>query len=145
MQPTYESLLDQLKSVIGRGISTPGTKPPPQRELADYPDINFTIVTRIHKLNAQFGLTCGIHDKGIFVNLDGIDPLTANPLLTRAIDPGFVASFEQTDHLLDNTLSNTVKQDVSQLSTYDPPTGCPIDKEALQHYPDWLGVRLTPT
>ena len=144
-RPIYKSLLDQLKSAIERGILTPGTKLPPQRELADYLDINFTTVTRTYKLSAQLGLTYGIHGKGTFVNSNGIDPLTANSPLTRTIDLGFVASFEQTNHLLDNILSNTVKQGASQLLTYDSPTGRPIDKEAFQHYLDWLGVRLTPT
>ena len=73
-RPIYKSLLDQLKSAIERGILTPGTKLPPQRELADYLDINFTTVTRTYKLSAQLGLTYGIHGKGTFVNSNGIDP-----------------------------------------------------------------------
>ena len=94
-RPIYKSLLDQLKSAIERGILTSGTKLPPQRELADYLDINFTTVTRTYKLSAQLGLTYGIHGKGTFVNSNGIDPLTANSPLTRTIDLGFDASFER--------------------------------------------------
>ncbi|MBB1069931.1 PLP-dependent aminotransferase family protein [Limosilactobacillus sp. RRLNB_1_1] len=140
-RPIYKSLLNQLKTAIEQGKLTPGTKLPPQRELADYLDINFTTVTRTYKLSAQLGLTYGIHGKGTFVNSNGIDPLTASPL-TRTIDLGFVASFEQTNYLLDNILNNTVKQGAAHLLTYDSPTGRPIDKEAFRNYMNWLGVNL---
>ncbi|WP_225427204.1 GntR family transcriptional regulator [Limosilactobacillus reuteri] len=52
-RPIYKSLLDQLKSAIERGILTSGTKLPPQRELADYLDINFTTVTRYSYLQIK--------------------------------------------------------------------------------------------
>ena len=98
-RPIYKSLLEQLKVAINNGDLTPGTKLPPQRELADFLDINFTTITRTYKLSAQLGLTFGSHCKGTFVSPNGIDPLTANSRQRHAIDLGFAASFEQTNHL----------------------------------------------
>ena len=120
-RPIYKSLLQQLTTAINNGELSSGTKLPPQRELADYLDINFTTVTRTYKLSAQLGLTYGIHGKGTFVSPNGIDPLTVNSK-QHLIDLGFIASFEQTNYLLDNILTTTVKQGANQLLTYDSPT-----------------------
>lgn len=90
-RPIYKSLLEQLKVAINNGDLAPGTKLPPQRELADFLDINFTTITRTYKLSAQLGLTFGIHGKGTFVSPNGIDPLTANSRQRHTIDLGFAA------------------------------------------------------
>lgn len=141
-RPIYKSLLEQLKVAINNGDLTPGTKLPPQRELADFLDINFTTITRTYKLSAQLGLTFGIHGKGTFVSPNGIDPLTANSRQRHTIDLGFAASFEQTNHLLDQVIKKTVKQGATQLLTYDSPTGREVDKLAFKSYLRWLGVEL---
>ena len=141
-RPIYKSLLEQLKVAINNGDLAPGTKLPPQRELADFLDINFTTITRTYKLSAQLGLTFGIHGKGTFVSPNGIDPLTANSRQRHTIDLGFAASYEQTNHLLDQVIKKTVKQGATQLLTYDSPTGREVDKLAFKSYLRWLGVEL---
>ncbi|WP_295731131.1 PLP-dependent aminotransferase family protein [uncultured Limosilactobacillus sp.] len=141
-RPLYRSLLKQLTSAINNGQLKPGTQLPPQRELADFLDINFTTVTRTYKLSAQYGLTYGIHGKGTFVSSNGIDPLTVNTKRLPMIELGFVASFEQTNHLLDGIIKQTVKEGASQLLTYDDPTGRLVDKEAFLEYLNWLGISL---
>lgn len=49
-RPIYLSLAEQLEKDIAGGFLSPGTKLPPQRELADFLDINFTTVTRAYRL-----------------------------------------------------------------------------------------------
>ena len=44
--PYYKALAEDLESRIKRGILRPGTKLPPQREIADYLDLNYTTITR---------------------------------------------------------------------------------------------------
>ena len=56
-RPLYKPLLAALKTAIEDGTLPPGTKLPPQRELADFLDINFTTITRVYRISAQLGLT----------------------------------------------------------------------------------------
>ena len=69
-QPIYICLSELLKKDILEGRLTPGTKLPPQRELADYLDINLSTVTRAFKLCEQKGLICSVIGRGTFVASD---------------------------------------------------------------------------
>ncbi len=68
--PIYIYLADLLKHDILNGLLTPGTKLPPQRELADFLDINLSTVTRAFKLCEQRGLLCSVIGSGTFVSSD---------------------------------------------------------------------------
>lgn len=68
--PIYIYLADRLKEDILEGRLTPGTKLPPQRELADYLDINLSTVTRAFKLCEQRGLICSAVGRGTYVASD---------------------------------------------------------------------------
>lgn len=68
--PIYIYLSDLLKQDILSGKLTPGTKLPPQRELADYLDIHLSTVTRAFKLCEQRGLICSVMGSGTFVSSD---------------------------------------------------------------------------
>lgn len=68
--PIYIYLSERLKQDIMNGTLTPGTKLPPQRELADYLDINLSTVTRAFKLCEQRGLICSVIGRGTFVSSD---------------------------------------------------------------------------
>ena len=63
----YLVLARQLEDDILSSRLKPGTKLPPQRELADYLDLNFTTVTRAYDLCRQKGLIYGIVGSGTFV------------------------------------------------------------------------------
>lgn len=54
--PIYLALVRQLEDDIKAGALKPGTKLPPQRELADYLDINLSTVSRAFKICEQKGL-----------------------------------------------------------------------------------------
>lgn len=69
-KPIYIYLADRLKEDILEGRLTPGTKLPPQRELADYLDINLSTVTRAFKLCEQRGLICSAVGRGTYVAAD---------------------------------------------------------------------------
>ncbi len=66
----YRNLALQLEQDIKTGILKPGTMLPPQREIADYLDINLSTVTRAFKLCEQKGLICGAVGRGTFVASD---------------------------------------------------------------------------
>lgn len=58
--PKYRALADLLADDILTGKLPPHTKLPPQRELADYLDLNFSTVTRAFQHYTQKGLIYGI-------------------------------------------------------------------------------------
>jgi DNA-binding transcriptional MocR family regulator len=66
----YRELALQLEYDIKNGVLKPGTMLPPQRELADYLDINLSTVTRAFKLCEQKGIICGAIGRGTFVASD---------------------------------------------------------------------------
>lgn len=68
--PLYTALSAQLEKDIASGLLRPGTKLPPQRELADYLDINLSTVTRAFKICANKGLLRGVNGSGTYVVYD---------------------------------------------------------------------------
>ncbi len=68
--PIYKELANLLEEDITKGKLLPGTKLPPQRELADYLDINLSTVSRAFKLCEQNGLICASVGNGTYVASD---------------------------------------------------------------------------
>ena len=69
-KPLYLTLAEQLEADIHNGTLRPGTKLPPQRELADFLDINVSTVTRAFKICANKGLLSSAVGSGTFVSYD---------------------------------------------------------------------------
>ncbi|GAB6181410.1 PLP-dependent aminotransferase family protein [Desulfotomaculum defluvii] len=68
--PLYTSIAEMLEKDIKNGVLSPGTKLPPQRELADYLNVNLSTISRAFKLCAQKGLICATIGNGTFVSSD---------------------------------------------------------------------------
>lgn len=68
--PIYVAIADQLEKDIRTGVLSPGTKLPPQRELADFLDVNLSTITRAFKRCEQKGLICASIGRGTFVSSD---------------------------------------------------------------------------
>ncbi len=49
-QILYKALAEQLEQDINNGFLLPGTKLPPQRELADFLDVNVSTISRAFKI-----------------------------------------------------------------------------------------------
>ena len=69
-KPLYLTLAEQLEQDIKSGVLRPGTKLPPQRELADFLDINVSTVTRAFKICSNQGLLSSAVGSGTFVSYD---------------------------------------------------------------------------
>lgn len=65
--PYYKALAQDLEEKIKAGLLAPGVKLPPQREIADYLDLNYTTITRAYELCKKKGLIYGTTGKGTFV------------------------------------------------------------------------------
>lgn len=146
-RPVYLSLASLLEHDIASGLLAPGTKLPPQRELADYLDINFTTVTRTYKLCELKGLIYAITGNGTFVSPNAARSITIS--LDNApheyIELGFVASFEQCNHMVTNTAKMVMeKLYLEQLFGYDDPTGMPHQKMAGLNWMESFGIHAKP-
>lgn len=68
--PKYIALANLLEADVKSGVLKPGTKLPPQRELADFLDVNLSTISRAFKLCEQKGLICAAVGNGTFIASD---------------------------------------------------------------------------
>ncbi len=78
-RPIYLELAQQLERDIESGALKPGTRLPPQRELADFLDINLSTVSRAFKLCSDSGLLTGSVGDGTYVSYSSLTRLTDRP------------------------------------------------------------------
>lgn len=141
-RPFYKSLASLLEQDITNGFLAPGTKLPPQRELADFLDLNFTTITRSYKICEVKGLIYAVTGSGTFVAPNATRSITISVDKTaNSIDLGFVASFEQTNDIVSETIQKTVnKSYLEQLLNYNDPTGIPHQKTAALNWMESFGI-----
>ena len=91
--PVYLALAAALERDIASGALPPGTRLPPQRELADFLDVNFTTVTRAYDVCRGKNLIYGVTGRGTFVAaLPGVDDGTDG---RGVFDLGVVQAFPE--------------------------------------------------
>ncbi|MGG0414085.1 PLP-dependent aminotransferase family protein [Peribacillus simplex] len=71
-KPIYQALAEQLEQDILNGVLLPGTKLPPQRELADYLDLNLSTISKAFKVCELKGLLSATVGSGTFVSYDAL-------------------------------------------------------------------------
>ncbi|MEH7452322.1 PLP-dependent aminotransferase family protein [Gottfriedia acidiceleris] len=142
-RPFYNSIAIQLEIDITNGFLAPGTKLPPQRELADFLDLNFTTITRAYKICEVKGLIYAITGSGTFVAPNAAHSITISTDKTpNSIDLGFVASFEQTNSIVTEAIQKVVsKSYLDQLLNYNDPTGIPHHKAAALNWMEAFSIK----
>ena len=123
--PLYLSIANQLESDILSGRLATGTKLPPQRELADYLDINFTTITQAYNLCREKNLIYGIVGKGTFVSpLPGTEFSCAFLEKKTVIDMGQVKGFDSfRSPVIEATRNVLEKSYLDQLFNCSEPAG----------------------
>lgn len=142
-RPIYLSLANLLEKDIISGDLTPGTKLPPQRELADFLDINFTTITRAYKTCEKKGLIFAITGKGTFISPNAARTITISKEASYSdIDLAFGATFEQTNFMVVDTIKDVAsKKSVEGLLNYDNPAGLPHHKTAAIKWLKTLNIK----
>ena len=142
-RPCYLALANILEEDIVSGKLAAGTRLPPQRELADFLDINFTTVTRAYNLCREKNLIYGVIGSGTFVA-----PLPGNNALSRAqttgkvIEMGLVTGFDQLRApVLEATESVLQKGYINELYTYTEPAGHLHQRAAGAHWMSRMQVK----
>ena len=141
-RPIYLSLSEQLENDIRTGLLRPGMRLPAQRELANFLGINFTTVTRCYKLCEMKGLVYAITGSGTFVSPHAARSITISAdSQGRCIDLAFVASFEQCNTMIQETVRSVAqKKYFSQLLDYKYPLGMPHHKSSGIAWLKKLGI-----
>lgn len=142
-RPFYHSIAALLEQDILNGYLAPGTKLPPQRELADFLDLNFTTITRAYKICEVKGIIYAVTGSGTFVAPNAPRSITiSTDNMENQIELGFVASFEQTNGIVTDTLQKVVnKSYLEQLLNYNDPTGIPHQKKAALNWMESFGIQ----
>lgn len=129
-RPLYQSLAKQLEEDIREGRLSPGTRLPPQRELADFLDINLSTVTKALRLCRLKGLLSSATGSGTFVSYDA----RTNWRLTMktapsAIDMGPTVPDDSADPILTALLQDMLKENGKSYFSYQLEEDAPWQKD----------------
>ena len=125
--PLFLCLADRLEQDIKNGILPPNTQLPPQRELADFLDLNLSTVTKAYRLCEVRGLVHAVIGKGTFVMPNANVPISiveknAHP----EIEMGTIHPFYVHNGLIRDLTIELLKKPYSeQLFEYTYPLGTP--------------------
>ncbi len=129
--PLYLSIANLLEYDIINGYLAPNTKLPPQRELADYLDINLSTVTRAFKICELKGLIYATTGKGTFVapNAGAAISITDGEIKENYIEMGINKPLDQTNFLVAEIAKNILSKGyMEKLLNYNYPLGSPYHK-----------------
>lgn len=146
--PYYKSLANDLETQIRSGLLKPGTKLPPQREIADYLDLNYTTITRVYNLCKKKGLLCAVMGKGTFVAPHASEDITVLPRAndTDCIELAAVSGFSEHSELVEKATSSVVNRGyLRNLYEYSFPTGHPHQIAAGVRWMEQLGTHTDHT
>lgn len=131
--PMYKALADLLEEDIKNGLLKPGDKLPPQRELADFLDVNLSTISRTFKLCEQKGLISGTIGKGTYISSDAnvnstlLNPAHAKNLIEMGATHPTYAQNKYIIKFIENMLH---QQDSHKLLEYSSPCGTATQKSS---------------
>jgi DNA-binding transcriptional MocR family regulator len=141
-RPFYLTLANALEADIVSGKLASGTKLPPQRELADYLDLNFTTVTQAYNLCREKNLIYGVTGRGTFVS-----PLPGKTIPQRpgtspdVIELGLVKGFDKIKTPIIEASQNVLKKGyIEDLYSHTEPAGHLHQRAAGAHWMKQMDV-----
>ncbi|MBE6406907.1 MAG: PLP-dependent aminotransferase family protein [Lentisphaerae bacterium] len=141
-RPYYLTLANALEEDIVSGKLAAGTRLPPQRELADYLDLNFTTVTQAYNLCREKNLIYGVTGRGTFVS-----PMTdKNSQIQRKgssdiIELALVTGFDRLKAPIIEASENVLKKGyIEELYSYTEPAGHLHQRAAGAHWMSRMDV-----
>ncbi len=124
--PKYTALAELLERDIKSGKLKAGTKLPPQRELADFLDLNPSTISKVYRLCGQKGLLSASVGNGTYVSSDA----AASPVLlcgradSRMIEMGAIIPFVTSNLKVKEYTERLMKTpDALNLFSYGSPEG----------------------
>lgn len=145
--PLYKALAKQLEEDIRNGLLHPGDLLPPQRELADFLDLNLSTITKAFKLCSQKGLISSNIGRGTYVSSDvQVNSTLLDPLSTVGlIELGAICPDTAFDGYIQTIFSHFIKnKKLSPFLGYNPPSGTPYQKNTGVKWLSFCHVKSTP-
>jgi len=141
-RPFYLTLANALEGDIISGKLAPGTRLPPQRELADFLDLNFTTVTQAYNLCREKNLIYGVTGRGTFVSpLPGKTAAEAPRASATMIELGLVKGFDRIRTPIIEASENVLKKGyIEELYNYTEPAGHLHQRAAGAHWMSQMDV-----
>ena len=138
--PVYLALAASLEGDICSGKLAPGARLPPQRELADFLDIDFTTVTRAYNVCREKGLVYGVTGRGTFVAAD------AGTGGGEVVDCGVVQAFPEigADEIVASAREVLSRASSSALFSYRDRDGSALSRSAGVSWLRRAGVDVDP-
>lgn len=137
--PKYAALAELLEEDIKSGKLKAGTKLPPQRELADFLDLNLSTISKAYKLCGQKGLVSASVGNGTYVSSDAAAEtvLLCGRENTHIIEMGAIVPSVTANLKVKQYTENLMKKpDALQLFSYGAPGGT---KRQCKAGVTWLG------
>ncbi|WP_313528882.1 aminotransferase-like domain-containing protein [Anaerotignum sp.] len=142
--PLYVSLAKLLEQDIKNGTLPPHTKLPPQRELADYLDINLSTVTKAFKLCQLDGFLYAITGRGTFVAPNAGVSISIQDTNNDSshIEMGLIRPMDFLNHYTEDAAKAVLaKNPKESLLTYSAPFGTAYQKSAAIKWCYQLGLQ----
>lgn len=135
--PIYHSLADRMEEDIKSGRLSANVKLPPQRELADYLDLNVSTITKAYKLCEMRGLIHAVTGKGTFVTpYANVVTTTMEKHTGPRIELAVIHPFYETNGIIRDLTVDLLNRPFSeQLFEYSHPLG---DKGQILTAAHWL-------
>ena len=139
--PLYRSIASLLEYDIINGYLAPNTKLPPQRELADYLDINLSTITRAFKICEVKGLIYAVTGRGTFVapNIRNAIFMADSDESKNVIEMGIIKPLDTSNSFVVQAIKSIAAKDyLENLLDYRHPLGMPYHRMAakkwMQHF-----------
>lgn len=143
--PLYKLLAQLLEKSIREGALKPGDMLPPQRELADFLDVNLSTISRAFKLCEQKGLICAKTGKGTFIAADvQVNTILLDPSATQnLIELGAAhPPYEENKTVLDFIRNWTKTPSADHFLKYLSPFGTQAQLHAAEKFFNGLGIPM---
>ncbi|WP_338020488.1 PLP-dependent aminotransferase family protein [Priestia megaterium] len=135
--PLYLSIASLLEYDILNGYLKPNTKLPPQRELADYLDINLSTITRAFKICEVKNLIYAVTGSGTFVapNAGNAIFIADSETNKNYIEMGVIKPLDSFNVFVAEAIKSTAdKNYLEKLLDYGHPLGIPYHRMAAKQW-----------
>lgn len=143
--PLYIEVAQALERDVRNGQLKPNDKLPPQRELADYLDVNLSTIARAFKLCTAKGLISGEVGRGTYVSSDVLSnlPMLDQYGLEHCINLGASHPlYEQNKYVVEILKHIIKKANISSLLEYSETSGRVGHKQSGQRWLSQFGVNV---
>lgn len=143
--PLYKALASMLEEDIKNGTLTPGTKLPPQRELADYLDVNLSTISRAFKLCEQSGLVSATVGNGTYISSDVGTSSILSPGPEQLIEMGAILPHAEPNKIIVDYMQKMLSEpDSDRLFQYGSIGGNTWQREAAVRWIGKTGYSVEP-